>query len=62
MRSAIEDPVSCSGEDDLERPGLGGPGEHVVGVHELVESEVVGDETLGVDLVAASSRSRVGVE
>ena len=35
---------SAAGEDDLERAGVGGAGEDVVGLLELVEGEVVGDE------------------
>src|SRR5690242_9757483 len=42
--------VHSSGEDDLERPGVLGAGEYVVGLFELVEGEVVGDERLDVEL------------
>src|SRR6185312_6199664 len=42
-----------SGEDDLERPGVGGAGEHVVRLFEVVHVEVIGDERLGVDLAGA---------
>ena len=59
---------SGPGEDDLQGAGVGGVGEHVVGLVELVEGEVVGDEPGGVDLVAlrpgaaasGSSRCRPG--
>jgi phosphate acetyltransferase len=35
---------------DLERPGLRGPGEHVVRVHDLVEPEPVSDHVAEVEL------------
>src|SRR6266852_6773969 len=41
---------ASAGEDDLERAGVRGPREHVVGLVEVVQVEVVGDEPLGVDL------------
>jgi hypothetical protein len=34
----------------LERPSVGGAREHVVGLVELVQPEVMGDEPPGVDL------------
>jgi hypothetical protein len=43
---------SAAGEDHLERAGVGGTGEHVVGLDELVEVEVVGHESSSVDLIA----------
>ena len=55
-------PRPLPAEDDLECAGLGRPGEHVVGVDELVEREVVGDEPCRVELAARTSRSSVGVE
>ena len=39
-------------EDDLERAGLGGFGEHVVCLVHVVEVEVMGDEALGFELMA----------
>src|SRR5580693_6683966 len=44
--------VVVAAEDDLERAGVGGPGEDVVRLVELVQAEVVGDEPLGVDPAA----------
>src|SRR5690242_19585624 len=41
-----------SGEDDLERSGVGGAGEYVVGLFEVVQVEVVGDERFGVELAS----------
>ena len=62
-RSTRGEPSSPSGEHDLQGTGVGGPGEHVVGLDELVEVEVVGDELAGVELAARSiSFSSVGVE
>jgi hypothetical protein len=52
----------ASAEDDLERTGLAGVGEHIVGVHDLVEVEPVGHEAFRVDLLAVNSFSSVGVE
>lgn len=40
-------------EDDLQRTGLGRVGEDFISHLELVQTEVVGDEPLGVDLAAA---------
>src|SRR5680860_61805 len=59
-------PSVVSAEDDLECPGLACAGEHVVGLHELVEAEAVGDKALRVDLVAGEQtqqgRRRVRVD
>ena len=44
--------TSCPGQDDLQRAGVTGAGEDVVGLLELVEGEVVGDEPAGVELLA----------
>ena len=52
-------------EHDLQRAGLTGAGEDVVGLHELAQREVVRDETGRLDLVrgheAEQGRGRVGV-
>jgi hypothetical protein len=39
-------------QHNLQGPGLTGALVHVVGGDEVIEAEVVGDESLGVDLVA----------
>jgi hypothetical protein len=55
------DGPSSPGQDDLQRPGFTGTGKDVVGVLELVEREVVGDEPTGVELLADHETSSVGV-
>src|ERR1700682_175870 len=60
---ALESP---SGKNHLERPGLGCTAEHVVRGDELVEAEVMGDESTCVDLLADGQLEqrwcRVGVD
>lgn len=54
------------GEHDFEGAGVGGAGEHVVGLFDLVQVETVGDELSWVDLMApeqleqSRDRERVG--
>ena len=48
---------SAAGQDDLQGAGLAGAREHVVGLDELVQGEVVGDEPAGVDLAAGDQRA-----
>ena len=50
-------------QDDLERAGVGWPGEHVVGLVELIQCEVVGDEPPSIDLVSGeqAQQGRRGV-
>src|SRR5580700_6584096 len=47
-------------EDDLQRAGVGGPGEDVVRLVPLVQTEVVGDEPLGVELAAGDQLQQGG--
>src|ERR1700704_6975522 len=44
--------LDATAQDDLERSGVGWPGEHVVGLLELIQREAVGDKPSGVDVVA----------
>src|SRR5260370_32009682 len=44
--------LASAAEDDLERASVGGAGEHVVRLFELIQAEAVGDEPPGVDLAA----------
>lgn len=47
----LDQTVRSTSDDDLERTGLGGPTEDVIGLEHLVESEVVTDELFGLHLV-----------
>jgi ferredoxin len=44
--------LGATAQDDLERSGVGWPGEHIVGLLELIQREPVGDKPSGVDVVA----------
>src|ERR1700731_3669399 len=58
--------LSGRGEQHLQRPGVGGIAEDVVGGLELVKAESVGDHRRGVELVTGDQtdqcRGRVGVD
>src|ERR1700733_11004673 len=52
--------VVAAAEGDLQRAGVGGPGEDVVRLVELIQAEVVGDEPLGVELAAGDQLQQGG--
>src|SRR5580704_17060010 len=52
--------VVAAAEDDLQRAGVGGPREDVVRLVPLVQTEVVGDEPLGVELATGDQLQQGG--
>src|SRR5215217_5713130 len=59
-RSWVCRPLAVAAEHDLESAGLRRTPEHVVGLDELVEGEVMGDEAPGMDLVAGDELEQRG--
>src|SRR5690242_3805680 len=52
--------TSTPAQYNLQRAGLTRPGEHVIGVNELVKGEVVSNEPRGVDLLRGNEPEQRG--